>query len=91
MATLFVRHKVKDFGAWRAAYDRFDEERKTMGVIGHGVYQVENDPNEVTVYHDFASMDAAKAFVGSARLKEVMENVGKAEKQKSKKEFGYIR
>ena len=76
MATLFVRHRVKDFAIWRSAYDKFDEERKTMGVTGHGVYQADNDPNEVTVYHDFASMEAAKAFVESARLKEVMENAG---------------
>jgi quinol monooxygenase YgiN len=78
MATLFVRHKVRDFGAWKAAYDRFDAERKTMGVAGHGVFQAEDDPNEVTVYHEFASMDAAKAFAGSARLKEVMESAGVA-------------
>jgi quinol monooxygenase YgiN len=76
LATLFVRHEVKDFGAWKAAYDAFDEERKTMGVTGHGVYQSEGNPNEVTVYHHFESMDAAKAFMGSARLKEIMEGAG---------------
>jgi quinol monooxygenase YgiN len=76
MATLFVRHKVKEFGAWKAAYDAFDQERKTMGVTGQGAYQADDDPNDVTVYHVFESMDAAKAFVGSARLKEVMKNAG---------------
>ncbi len=39
MATLFVRHDVADFGAWKQAYDAFDAERKTMGVVGDGVYQ----------------------------------------------------
>ena len=76
MATLFVRHKVKDFGKWKAAFDAFDAERKTMGVTAHGVYRAEENPNEVTLYHEFSSMDAAKAFVGSARLKEVMESAG---------------
>ncbi len=38
MATLFVRHKVKEFGAWKAAYDAFDAERNGLGVTGHGVY-----------------------------------------------------
>jgi len=78
MATLFVRHDVQDFGTWKAAYDAFDAERKTMGVTGHGVYQSENDPNNVTVYHDFETMEAAKQFMGSARLKEVMESAGVA-------------
>lgn len=76
MAVLFVRHKVKDFGSWKAAYDEFDAERKTMGVTGHGVFQAEDNANDVTIYHEFANVDAAKSFVGSARLKEVMESAG---------------
>lgn len=76
MATLFVRHRVKEFGAWKAVYDEFDSERKTMGVVDHGVYQEDNDPNDVTVYHRFNDMNAAKAFAGSSRLKEIMEKAG---------------
>jgi len=76
MATLFVRHNVADFGQWKRAYDAFDEERRSMGVTGHGVYQTDGNPNDVTVYHDFESMDAAKAFAGSERLREVMQQAG---------------
>ena len=76
MAVLFVRHKVKDYGSWKAAYDQFDTERKTMGVTGQGVFQAEDNPNDVTIYHEFDTMDTAKSFVGSARLKEIMENAG---------------
>ena len=76
MATLFARHKVKDFAAWKAAYDAFDTERQGMGVTGHGVYQADDDPNNVTACHDFVSMEAAKAFASSNRLKEVMESAG---------------
>jgi quinol monooxygenase YgiN len=47
-----------------------------MGVTGHGVYQTDGNPNDVTVYHDFESMDAAKAFAGSERLREVMQQAG---------------
>lgn len=76
MATLFVRHRVADFGTWKQAYDAFDEERRGMGVIGDGVYQADGDPNAVTAYHHFESMEAAKAFGASERLKEVMEGAG---------------
>jgi quinol monooxygenase YgiN len=76
MATLFVRHKVKEFTAWKAAYDAFDAERKTMGVTGHGVYQADGNPNDVTVYHEFENMEKAKTFAGSPRLKEVMKSAG---------------
>ena len=76
MATLFVRHEVKEFGTWKEPYDAFDAGRKTMGVTGHGAYQADGNPNDVTVYHHFDSMDAAKAFADSDRLKKVMESAG---------------
>jgi len=76
MATFFARHKVKDFAAWKAVYDGFDAERKTMGVTGHGVYQAVGNPNDVTVYHRFDSVGAAKEFAESKRLQEVMAKAG---------------
>ncbi len=76
MVRLFVRHEVADYGPWRAAYNDFDEERRSMGVIGAAVYRSVSDGNDVTIYHDFQTMDAAQAFVGSARLREVMEKAG---------------
>jgi len=63
---------VADYAKWRKAYNDFDTERRSMGVSGHGVYQLDGNPNDVTVYHEFASIDAAKAFAGNPRLKEVM-------------------
>lgn len=76
MATLFVRHKVKVFDAWKTEYDAFDKHRTAMGVLGHGVYQSDSDPNEVTAYHHFNSMQEAKAFAGSTELREAMERAG---------------
>jgi quinol monooxygenase YgiN len=76
MATLFVRHDVSDFAAWKQAYDAFDAERQSMGVTGHGVFQADGNPNAVTVYHHFESMEAAKAFMESPRLAEVMKAAG---------------
>jgi quinol monooxygenase YgiN len=76
MATLFVKHEVDDFGTWKQAFDDFDAERESMGVIGHGIYQAEGNPNNVTIYHHFESMEAAKIFMGSDRLREVMTEAG---------------
>ena len=78
MIRLFVRHPVADFGQWKQAYDDFDQERSGMGVRGHAVFQAVDDANDVTLWHDFDSMESAKAFVESARLKEVMEGAGVA-------------
>ena len=72
MATLFVRHGVEDFAEWIQAYQDFEGERQRLGVTGHGVYQAEGNPNDVTIYHHFESMDAAKAFMASDSLREAM-------------------
>ena len=76
MATLFVRHTVVDFTSWKQAYDDFNTERAGMGVTGHGVYQAEGDPNDVTLYHHFENLDAAKVFMANPRLHEVMKQAG---------------
>ena len=76
MATLFVRHKVADYAKWRQAYNDFEAERKTLGVTSHGVYQLDGNAQDVTIYHEFATMDTAKAFAGSPRLREIMHQAG---------------
>lgn len=76
MATLFVRHTVADFAAWKQEYDALDPVRKTMGVTAQGAYQQDGNPNDVTVFHDFATMDAAKVFAGSPELKSAMQRAG---------------
>jgi len=76
MATLFVRHTVADYSAWRQAYDEFDAERRSMGVTSDGVYQLDGNANDLTIYHEFATTEAAKAFAANPRLKEVMGKAG---------------
>ena len=76
MATLFIRHTVTDYGAWRKGYDEFDAKRRSMGVTSDGVYQLDGNPNDITAYHEFASMDAAKAFAASNELRDAMSNAG---------------
>ena len=78
MVRMFVRHKVNDYAVWRKAYDDFDGERSGLGVKGQAVFQAVDDPNDVTAWHDFETMDAAQSFSGSDRLKEVMQGAGVA-------------
>jgi heme-degrading monooxygenase HmoA len=73
---MLVRHKVEDYGTWRKVYDAFDVERRTMGVIGDSVFQSVDDPNDVTVWHDFESAEEARAFVSSDALRRAMQEAG---------------
>ncbi|HYY21569.1 MAG TPA: hypothetical protein VE780_06795 [Thermoleophilaceae bacterium] len=76
MVRLFVRHPVADYTAWRQVYDDFDEERRGMGVTDHAVYQSVDDPNDVTVWHDFETREQAESFASSDRLRQRMTEAG---------------
>ncbi len=76
MVRLFVRHNVGDYEAWRKAYDEFDAQRRPMGVTDDAVFQAIDNPNDVTVWHDFDSADAARAFASSQELKDAMQHAG---------------
>jgi quinol monooxygenase YgiN len=73
---LFVRHEVSDYAVWRKAYDDFAKPRRNLGVSAQAVYRSADNPNDVTVTHDFKSMEQAKAFVSSPDLKAAMEKAG---------------
>ena len=76
MATLFVRHQVADHAAWRQVYDRFTPTRDALGVTAASVYQAIDNPNDLTVTHDFATLEAAQAFAGSPELRAAMHDAG---------------
>jgi ABC-type sugar transport system substrate-binding protein len=73
---MFVHHQVADYSAWRKTYDSFAPTQKKLGVIYQAVYQSTDDPNDVTVIHDFHSLEKAKAFASSPELKAAMEKSG---------------
>ena len=73
---MFIRHEVTDYAPWRKVYDDFDATRRKLGVTAQAVYQSVDNPNEVTVTHDFKSADEAKTFAASAELKAAMEKAG---------------
>ena len=75
-ARLFVRHEVADYGVWRKAFDAFAPTQKKLGVIGSAVYRSADNANDVTVIHDFRSVEKAKAFAAAPELKAAMEKAG---------------
>jgi quinol monooxygenase YgiN len=76
MAVLFVRHEVADYDAWKKGYDAAADMQKALGVTVEAVYRHEDDPNVVTVYHEFDSIEAARAMVNDPALKKAMNELG---------------
>jgi hypothetical protein len=78
MTTMFVRHTVSDYKTWRKAYDDFAPVQKAKGVTAEAVYRAVENPNDITVTHEFATIETAQAFAESAELKKAMQNAGVA-------------
>jgi hypothetical protein len=76
MVRLFVRINVADYETWREVYDQFYGERVAMGVMGDAAFQLVDDPNDVTVWHDFETPEVATAFVSSDALRNVRQRAG---------------
>jgi hypothetical protein len=76
MTTVFVRHQVSDYTAWRKVYDSFAPLQKANGVVAESVYRSIDNPNEVTVIHDFATAEAAHAFTKLEELGKAMQSGG---------------
>ena len=76
--TMFVRHKVSDFGNWKRAYDEFAPVRQEKGVTKATVHRDVSDPDIIIITHQFNDVEAARAFAGSEELKSAMVNAGVA-------------
>jgi hypothetical protein len=76
MTTMFIRHTVSNYKTWRKVYDDFAPDQKAKGVRAQAVYQAADNPNDITVTHDFATVEAAQAFAKSEELKKAMQNAG---------------
>jgi hypothetical protein len=78
MARLFVRHDVADFDRWKSGYDdpALAGLRSELGVRSDGIYQGVDRSTDVTVWHDFDSVDAAQSFVADPRLGQAMADLG---------------
>ena len=75
-ALSIVQHPVRDYAAWRTAYEDVQPLRDKHGVSAADVLQDPADPNNVTVLHWFPSVGQAQAFVADPGLKDAMTSAG---------------
>lgn len=73
---MFVTHSVADLDAWLTAYRAFDEERRSLGVIGDAANVSLDDDTFVTVLHQAESFDTLRALLTNPALLDAMEDAG---------------
>lgn len=76
MTTMFVRHKVGDYGKWKPVYDELRPTRKAKGITAASVHRDSSDPDTVIITHRFKDVQAASDFANSEELKAAMERAG---------------
>ena len=79
MATVSIRHKVSDYGKWKAVYDEAKPRVKAGGGKSQRLFRNTSNPNELVVLTEFDDMNKAKEFAGSNELKQAMQKAGVAE------------
>jgi hypothetical protein len=77
-ATLVVRHKVDDYAAWRKVYDELEPLRVRHGCTGQRAWQLDGNPNDVLITHDFPTAEDAGKFSGDPDLQAGMARAGVA-------------
>jgi len=73
---LMVRHKVKDFDAWKKIYDADQGNRIAAGLTDRVLAQGADDDKSVIIVFAVADMAKAKAMTASPELKAKMDSAG---------------
>lgn len=76
LPAVIITHKVADFDAWRAGYEKAETVRRAGGIVGHAVNRSKGNPDEVVVYHQAETPEAVAAFVSRPDLKGAMQAAG---------------
>jgi hypothetical protein len=74
MPILQIEHGVRDYDAWKQAFDSDPVGREQGGVRRYRIARLKDDSNRVLIDLEFDSTDEAEAF--GARLRELWGRVG---------------
>jgi heme-degrading monooxygenase HmoA len=70
VSMLVIQHPVRDFQAWKKAFDSDPAGRAKNGVIRHAIYRPFDDPHYVIVNLEFSSREQAQAFLDHPAMRQ---------------------
>ena len=76
MATLIVRHRVRSYEAWKPVFDEHGTVRSQHGCLGHKVYRLASDPDDVLLVFTFRDAAGIQSFAADPSLREAMDRAG---------------
>ena len=76
MAHLFIRHKVKDYTAWKSGFDAFIENRRAGGEKSYQIFHPDDDPNNLLLLFEWDSLENGRKFLANPQLQAAMGEAG---------------
>jgi antibiotic biosynthesis monooxygenase (ABM) superfamily enzyme len=76
MAYMLVRHKVKDFDAWKSVFDSVADLRRKKGEQSYRILRDGNGSNELFALFTWDTIDNARKYASSPELRAAMERAG---------------
>ena len=76
MAAILIKQKINGFDVWKKEYDAQEDLRFSNGMLKDHIYLDANDPHQITILFDWDSVENARKFTDSPKLKEAMQRAG---------------
>lgn len=76
MNYVLIIHEVDEYSVWKNGFDQASDLRKSAGEIEFQILRYECDPNKVVHFSKWRSLDQAKVFFGSDKVKEIRTEPG---------------
>jgi len=73
---VIVRHKVKDFNAWKPYFLGDDKRQREAGFTRWQIMRNVNDKNETVIIFECENLDKAKPMFSNPSLAELMKKAG---------------
>ena len=71
-----ISHPVKDYAAWRVAYDNAGPIREAANVTAAEVFHDPQDANKMVIIHRFPNLDLLQKFLSDPALASAMATGG---------------
>ncbi len=79
MPYMMIRHKVKDFSAWKTVFEEHGGTRAAAGSKGGYLLRNQDDPSETVILLEVDDTAGFREMVASADLRDAMQRVGVAD------------
>jgi hypothetical protein len=76
MVKVIVAHHVADYDRWYPAFIEHGSVRREHGATGHSIERAIDDPNNIVIVNEFATLAGARSFMQDPSLPEAMHTAG---------------